>query len=134
MPYPYSRKRPGDVPMAFPARFRPHAVPGTGTHGSKPYPCFIASAEACNELMAYSLILSCCCYTCCVRRKLRKTLDITGGWCDDFLSHVMCCCCALVQELREVEMRGIHGMSHLHLHFYYMIIGYINKDSTNALN
>ncbi|KAF5765177.1 putative PLAC8 motif-containing protein [Helianthus annuus] len=69
----------------------------------------MTSAEACNELMAYSLILSCCCYTCCVRRKLRKTLNITGGWCDDFLSHVMCCCCALVQELREVEMRGIHG-------------------------
>ena len=36
-----------------------------------------ASAEACNELMAYSLILSCCCYTCCIRRKLRKTLNIT---------------------------------------------------------
>ncbi|XP_071702312.1 protein MID1-COMPLEMENTING ACTIVITY 1-like [Rutidosis leptorrhynchoides] len=69
----------------------------------------MSSGEACNELMAYSLILSCCCYTCCIRRKLRKTLDITGGWCDDFLSHVMCCCCALVQELREVEMRGIHG-------------------------
>ncbi|KAK9065002.1 hypothetical protein SSX86_016385 [Deinandra increscens subsp. villosa] len=69
----------------------------------------MTSGEACNELMAYSLILSCCCYTCCVRRKLRKTLNITGGWCDDFLSHVMCCCCALVQELREVEMRGING-------------------------
>ncbi|KAJ0468543.1 putative PLAC8 motif-containing protein [Helianthus annuus] len=67
------------------------------------------SAEACNELMAYSLILSCCCYTCCIRRKLRKTLNITGGWCDDFLSHFMCCCCALVQELREVEIRGTYG-------------------------
>ncbi|KAK1439216.1 hypothetical protein QVD17_05032 [Tagetes erecta] len=69
----------------------------------------MTSGEACNELMAYSLILSCCCYTCCIRRKLRKTFNITGGCCDDFLSHVMCCCCALVQELREVEMRGIHG-------------------------
>ncbi|KAF5762451.1 putative PLAC8 motif-containing protein [Helianthus annuus] len=69
----------------------------------------MTSGEACNELMAYSLILSCCCYTCCIRGKLRKTFDITGGWCDDFLSHVMCCCCALVQELREIEMRGIHG-------------------------
>ncbi|XP_022741706.1 protein MID1-COMPLEMENTING ACTIVITY 1-like isoform X2 [Durio zibethinus] len=37
----------------------------------------VSSAEACNELMAYSLILSCCCYTCCVRRKLRKALNIT---------------------------------------------------------
>ncbi|KAG2243535.1 hypothetical protein Bca52824_094634, partial [Brassica carinata] len=69
----------------------------------------ISSAEACNELMAYSLILSCCCYTCCVRRKLRKTLNITGGFIDDFLSHFMCCCCALVQELREIEIRGAYG-------------------------
>ncbi|CAI9281338.1 unnamed protein product [Lactuca saligna] len=69
----------------------------------------MTSGEACNELMAYSLILSCCCYTSCIRRKLRMTLNITGGWFDDFLSHIMCCCCALVQELREVEMRGIHG-------------------------
>ncbi|XP_042509219.1 protein MID1-COMPLEMENTING ACTIVITY 1-like [Macadamia integrifolia] len=69
----------------------------------------MSSAEACNELMAYSLILACCCYTCCIRRKLRKTLNITGGICDDFLSHLMCCCCALVQEWREVEMRGIYG-------------------------
>ncbi|XP_076904115.1 protein MID1-COMPLEMENTING ACTIVITY 1-like [Bidens hawaiensis] len=69
----------------------------------------MTSGEACNELMAYSLILSCCCYTCCIRGKLRKTFGITGGWCDDFLSHVMCCCCALVEELREVETRGIHG-------------------------
>ncbi|XP_058090780.1 protein MID1-COMPLEMENTING ACTIVITY 1 isoform X2 [Magnolia sinica] len=37
----------------------------------------ISSGDACNELMAYSLILSCCCYTCCVRRKLRKILNIT---------------------------------------------------------
>lgn len=37
----------------------------------------IASAEACNDLMAYSLVLSCCCYTCCVRRKLRQMLNIT---------------------------------------------------------
>ncbi|CAL9124901.1 cell number regulator 13-like [Musa acuminata AAA Group] len=67
----------------------------------------VTSAEACNDLMAYSLILSCCCYTCCIRRKLRKMFDITGGLCDDFLSHLLCCCCALVQEWREVEIRGV---------------------------
>ncbi|KAK9948363.1 hypothetical protein M0R45_003944 [Rubus argutus] len=67
----------------------------------------MSSGEACNELMAYSLVLSCCCYTCCIRRKLRKTLNISGGFIDDFLSHFMCCCCALVQEWREVEIRGI---------------------------
>ncbi|KAJ9703792.1 hypothetical protein PVL29_005179 [Vitis rotundifolia] len=69
----------------------------------------MSSAEACNELMAYSLILSCCCYTCCIRRKLRNMLNITGGLFDDFLSHLMCCCCALVQEWREVEIRGVYG-------------------------
>ncbi|OAY57583.1 protein MID1-COMPLEMENTING ACTIVITY 1 isoform X1 [Manihot esculenta] len=69
----------------------------------------MSPAEACNELMAYSLILSCCCYTCCIRRKLRKTLNISGGFVDDFLSHLMCCCCALVQEWREVETRGVYG-------------------------
>ncbi|XP_010266008.1 PREDICTED: protein MID1-COMPLEMENTING ACTIVITY 1-like [Nelumbo nucifera] len=69
----------------------------------------MSPAEACNELMAYSLILSCCCYTCCIRRKLRKMLNITGGLCDDFLSHLICCCCALVQEWREVEIRGVYG-------------------------
>lgn len=36
-----------------------------------------ASAEACNDFMAYALVLSCCCYTCCIRRKLRKMLNIT---------------------------------------------------------
>lgn len=69
----------------------------------------ISSAEACNDLMAYTLILSCCCYTCCIRRKLRNMFNIEGGFCDDFLSHLMCCCCALVQEWREVEIRGIRG-------------------------
>ncbi|CAJ1942309.1 unnamed protein product [Sphenostylis stenocarpa] len=69
----------------------------------------ISSAEACNELMAYSLILSCCCYTCCIRTKLRKMMNIRGGYIDDFLSHLMCCCCALVQEWREVEIRGACG-------------------------
>lgn len=69
----------------------------------------MSSGEACNDLLAYSLILSCCCYTCCVRSKLRKMLNITGGVFDDFLSHFMCCCCALVQEWREVEIRGVYG-------------------------
>ncbi|XP_077231013.1 cell number regulator 13-like [Tasmannia lanceolata] len=69
----------------------------------------MSPGDACNELMAYSLIFSCCCYTCCIRRKLRKTLNITGGLCDDFLSHLLCCCCALVQEWREVEIRGAYG-------------------------
>lgn len=70
----------------------------------------ISSIEACNAMMAYSLIFSCCCYTCCIRRKLRKQLSIQGGLIDDFLSHLMCCCCALVQEHRELEVRGMDGL------------------------
>ncbi|XP_051140235.1 protein MID1-COMPLEMENTING ACTIVITY 1-like [Andrographis paniculata] len=70
---------------------------------------YISPGEACNELMAYSLILSCCCYTCCIRRKLRKIFNIPGGFIDDFLSHLMCCCCALVQEWREIENREVKG-------------------------
>lgn len=69
----------------------------------------ITSAEACNEMMAYSLVLSCCCYTCCIRQKLRRVLNIKGGAVDDFFSHLLCCCCALVQEWREVEIRGVQG-------------------------
>ncbi|KAL0332764.1 UNVERIFIED_CONTAM: protein MID1-COMPLEMENTING ACTIVITY 1 [Sesamum calycinum] len=69
----------------------------------------ISPAAACNDLMAYSLILSCCCYTCCIRKKLRGMLNIKGGLFDDFLSHLMCCCCALVQEWREVEFRQVKG-------------------------
>jgi len=38
---------------------------------------FTASTEVCKNLIVYSLILSCCCYTCCIRKKLRKTLNIT---------------------------------------------------------
>ncbi|KAH9626267.1 hypothetical protein KSS87_014341 [Heliosperma pusillum] len=69
----------------------------------------VSTTAACNDLVAYSLILSCCCYTCCIRGKLRKMLNINGGMFDDFLSHLMCCCCALVQEWREVEIRGAYG-------------------------
>ncbi|KAL6493018.1 hypothetical protein OROGR_032777 [Orobanche gracilis] len=36
----------------------------------------ISPAQTCNDIMAYSLILSCCCYTSCLRRKLRRTLNI----------------------------------------------------------
>ncbi|GMP44655.1 hypothetical protein CsSME_00013492 [Camellia sinensis var. sinensis] len=32
-----------------------------------------------------------------------------GGLFDDFLSHLLCCCCALVQEWREVEIHEASG-------------------------
>ncbi|XP_043689140.1 protein MID1-COMPLEMENTING ACTIVITY 1-like isoform X1 [Telopea speciosissima] len=69
----------------------------------------ISKGQACHDLMAYSFVLGCCCYTCCMRGKLRKLFYIKGGPCDDFLSHVMCCCCALIQEWHEIELRSHDG-------------------------
>ncbi|XP_059666785.1 protein MID1-COMPLEMENTING ACTIVITY 1-like [Cornus florida] len=69
----------------------------------------ITRERACNDLMAYSLLCGCFCYTCCMRGKLRKLYSIEGGSCDDFLTHLMCCCCAMVQEWRELEFRGHEG-------------------------
>ncbi|XP_030932547.1 protein MID1-COMPLEMENTING ACTIVITY 1-like [Quercus lobata] len=69
----------------------------------------ISRERAINDLMSYSLFCGCCCYSCCIRRKLRKLFNIEGGSCDDFSTHLMCCCCALVQEWRELEIRGFDG-------------------------
>lgn len=49
-------------------------------------------------------------------RSCTDVLILQGGCIDDFLSHLMCCCCALVQELREVEIRGVsYGKILIHL-------------------
>ncbi|KAL3521253.1 hypothetical protein ACH5RR_019402 [Cinchona calisaya] len=69
----------------------------------------ITSEEALNNLMAYSFFCACCFYTCRVRGKLRQLFGIEGGLCDDCLTHLMCCCCAMVQEWRELELRGFEG-------------------------
>lgn len=39
---------------------------------------FVSTAreKAINDLMAYSLLCGCCCYSCCVRTKLRKNFNI----------------------------------------------------------
>ncbi|KAE9465179.1 hypothetical protein C3L33_02923, partial [Rhododendron williamsianum] len=82
-------------------------------------------------------LFDCCTEPCltklefsCVRRKLRKLFNIEsllsnlslqpslscdksrndkGGACDDFLTHLICCCCAMVQERHELELRGFEG-------------------------
>ncbi|XP_030451185.1 protein MID1-COMPLEMENTING ACTIVITY 1-like isoform X2 [Syzygium oleosum] len=69
----------------------------------------ISREAAANNVFAFSLVGSCCCYTCCVRRRLRELFNIQGSLCDDFLTHLMCCCCAMVQEWRELELRGFEG-------------------------
>ncbi|KDP44714.1 hypothetical protein JCGZ_01214 [Jatropha curcas] len=69
----------------------------------------ISRERAINDLMAYAIFCGCCCYSCGIRRKVRQVLNIEGGICDDFLTHLMCCCCAMVQEWRELEVRGFEG-------------------------
>ncbi|KAE8661677.1 S-adenosyl-L-methionine-dependent methyltransferases superfamily protein isoform 1 [Hibiscus syriacus] len=66
----------------------------------------ISRKQAISNLMAYSLICGGCCYSCYVRSKLRRHFNIEGGLCDDFITHLICCCCAMVQEWREIEARG----------------------------
>ncbi|KAF8036864.1 hypothetical protein BT93_C2552 [Corymbia citriodora subsp. variegata] len=69
----------------------------------------ISREAAINNVFAFSLVGGCCCYTCCTRRRLRELFNIQGSLCDDFLTHLMCCCCALVQEWQELELRGFEG-------------------------
>eukprot|EP00250_Pteridium_aquilinum_P024387 c29006_g1_i1 orf=991-2277(+) len=71
----------------------------------------VTPEDACNDFMTYSLVLSCCCYTCCYRRKLRKRYNIEGGCCEDLCSHVLCFYCALVQEWHEILARDGEGKS-----------------------
>ncbi|WMV19927.1 hypothetical protein MTR67_013312 [Solanum verrucosum] len=75
------------------------------------YTSIVAAARkhALNDLLTYSLFCGCCCYTCCVRRSLRRLFNIEGGSCDDFLTHLICCCCAMIQEWRELELRDFEG-------------------------
>ncbi|XP_007008883.2 PREDICTED: protein MID1-COMPLEMENTING ACTIVITY 1 [Theobroma cacao] len=86
------------------------------------YPCGVFSSitnvvskgktsreQAISDLMAYSLICGCRCYSCCIRKKLRELFNIKGGSGDDYLTHLICCCCAMVQEWRELEARGFEG-------------------------
>ncbi|XVF24174.1 hypothetical protein REPUB_Repub13aG0104700 [Reevesia pubescens] len=69
----------------------------------------ISREQAINNLMAYSLFCGCCCYSCFMRKKLRDLFNIEGGLCDDYITHLICCCCAMVQEWRELEARGFEG-------------------------
>ncbi|KAK4778359.1 hypothetical protein SAY87_018546 [Trapa incisa] len=69
----------------------------------------ISRESAISDFLSYSIFCGCCCYSCCMRRKLRELFNIEGGACDDFTAHLMCFCCALVQEHRELQIRGFEG-------------------------
>ncbi|KAL3675146.1 hypothetical protein R1sor_025094 [Riccia sorocarpa] len=70
----------------------------------------ITQEQACHDLAFHALYLGCCLYTCCIRRRLRKRFNIAGGTCDDVGAHILCCCCALVQEWREIIAREEEGL------------------------
>ncbi|KAI3517461.1 hypothetical protein L1887_16676 [Cichorium endivia] len=69
----------------------------------------LSRGHACRNLMTYSLFCGCFFYTCCVRRQIRQHFNIKGGSCDDFVTHMICCSCAMVQEWRELELRDFKG-------------------------
>ncbi|CAN5960987.1 unnamed protein product [Sphagnum jensenii] len=65
----------------------------------------ISQGHACNNLAFHALYGGCCCYTCCIRRKLRKRYNIEGNACGDYWAHVCCCCCAITQEWHELQIQ-----------------------------
>ncbi|BBN12371.1 hypothetical protein Mp_5g19510 [Marchantia polymorpha subsp. ruderalis] len=71
----------------------------------------ISQETACHDLAFHTLYLGCCLYTCCFRRKLRKRFNIPGGTCDDMWAHILCCCCSLVQEWREIQACEEEGLN-----------------------
>jgi Cys-rich protein (TIGR01571 family) len=47
-----------------------------------------------------------CCLWASTRTRIRERYNIPGDWCTDCMAMLFCPCCALVQEAREVELRG----------------------------
>ncbi|XP_057981585.1 cell number regulator 13-like isoform X3 [Malania oleifera] len=74
------------------------------------YPCgtftWIAHTISKGEIYISSALVT---FTEKFLMKLRKNFNIEGGSCDDFLTHLMCCCCAMVQEWRELDSRDFNG-------------------------
>ncbi|CAM6038906.1 unnamed protein product [Sphagnum compactum] len=65
----------------------------------------ISQAQACNNLAFHALYGGCYCYTCCIRRKVRKRFNIEGDACGDYCAHVYCCCCSIMQEWHELQVQ-----------------------------
>lgn len=67
------------------------------------FSCLPAREQACSDLMTYSLLLGCCCYTCCIRRRLRRLFSIRvytlGATCWMIEKHVACMSNALSSNL-----------------------------------
>ncbi|KAJ7552287.1 hypothetical protein O6H91_06G048500 [Diphasiastrum complanatum] len=48
-----------------------------------------------------------CCYSCLYRRKMRAKYQLGEEPCNDFCTHCFCEPCALCQEYRELQNRGL---------------------------
>ncbi|KAK4756378.1 hypothetical protein SAY87_006505 [Trapa incisa] len=46
-------------------------------------------------------------YTCTYRTRLRAHYSLQGDQCEDFCIHLWCFCCAICQEHRELQARGL---------------------------
>ncbi|KAG0621052.1 hypothetical protein M758_4G264700 [Ceratodon purpureus] len=65
--------------------------------------------SACAQLAFHSLYGGCCCYTCCIRGKVRQRFNIEGDCFSDYWTHVCCCCCAVLQEFHELRFQEKQG-------------------------
>jgi Cys-rich protein (TIGR01571 family) len=85
------------------------------TAGLCAYFCTLCMAGSVAEKSSGSFCVDCCLpilapIHCCLwgntRTRIRTRYGIPGDGCTDCMAHLFCCCCALVQEAREIEMRG----------------------------
>jgi Cys-rich protein (TIGR01571 family) len=61
----------------------------------------------CLTYVLYAILCPCI-HPCCIaslREKLRASFNIDGSFCEDCCVHLLCPCCALIQEARELELR-----------------------------
>ena len=62
----------------------------------------------CFSFLLYAAVCPCI-HPCCIatlREKLRASFNIDGSFCEDCCAHLLCPCCALIQEARELELRN----------------------------
>ena len=45
-----------------------------------------------------------------VRSAIRRKLNVTGSFCEDFTTHLCCSCCAVCQEAREEKILLVRGV------------------------
>ncbi|XP_021295617.1 cell number regulator 13-like isoform X2 [Herrania umbratica] len=92
------------------------------------YPCGVFSSianvvskgktsreQAISDLMAYSLICGCCCYSCCIRKKLRELfkIEVFTGCTGNFALKALSLILILISIFPGRFMRRLSNPSHL---------------------